>query len=69
MLPSEAHVFAVYLPCFSSTIGLVNVLCKIEAYVRTGLCYGDFTEYLARARTDRARHETRARKYAHVLYC
>ena len=28
--------FAVYLLCFSSTIGLVNVLCRIVAYVRTG---------------------------------
>ena len=33
------RTFAVHLPCFSSAIGLVNVLCRIEAHVRTGL-YG-----------------------------
>ena len=36
--------------------------------MRTGLCYGDFTEYLAHARTDCARHETCARGSTR-MYC
>ena len=35
MLPSGAHLSLCICHVFSSTIGLVNVLCRIVAYVRT----------------------------------
>ena len=55
--------FAAHLPCF---IGLLNVLCRIVAYVRTG----HVTEIISRVsqqfvRTKRARRSI----YAHVSYC
>ena len=63
MLPSEAHLSLCICHVFSSTIGLVNVLSRIVACVRTGY----FTEYLAHARTDckESGNEMRVRNPSH----
>ena len=36
ILPSQAHISLCICHVFSSTIGLLNVLCRILAYVKTG---------------------------------
>ena len=37
MLPNEAHLLLCKCHVYSSTIGLVNVPCRIAAYVRNGI--------------------------------